>query len=228
MLLYLILNKVQFRCFGVLTSIKSGLRFDVNLETDKNTSWRPQDTEKFPTETFLDDFGPQVEIKRGPRAAQNLSKTTKTERYHRRNRVFSSSCSSCGCKRPTWSIWGRFGVDLGSIWGSIWGAILCYLGSILNRSVCLSVCLSLSAIQTSRGNCQTTHLLSLDSHPKEVHFERSLSAIQTSRGNCQTTHLLSLDSHPKEVHFERCLRLDTGNHFAPLVVLRFPPNRCIV
>ena len=81
-LLYLTPNKVHVRCFGVLTSIKNCLRFDVNLETDKNTSWRPQEAEKVPTETFLDDFGPQVEIKRGPRATQNRSKTQKNERYH--------------------------------------------------------------------------------------------------------------------------------------------------
>ena len=66
----------------VLTSIKSGLRFYVNLETDQKASWRPQEAEKVPTETFLDDFGPQVEIKRGPRATQNRSKTQKNERYH--------------------------------------------------------------------------------------------------------------------------------------------------
>ncbi len=74
-LLYLTPNKVHVRCFGVLTSIKSGLRFYVNLETDQKASWRPQEAEKVPTETFLDDFGPQVEIKRGPRSTQNRSKT---------------------------------------------------------------------------------------------------------------------------------------------------------
>ena len=86
-LLYLTPNKVHVRCFGVLASIKSGLRFYVNLETDKKASWRPQEAEKVPTETFLDDFGPQVEIKRGPRATQNRSKTQKTERHHWVNRV---------------------------------------------------------------------------------------------------------------------------------------------
>ncbi len=56
-LLYLTPNKVHVRCFGVLASIKSGLRFYVNLETDKKASWRPQEAEKVPTETFLDDLG---------------------------------------------------------------------------------------------------------------------------------------------------------------------------
>ena len=81
-LLYLTPNKMHFHCFGVLTSINSGLRFDVNLETDQKASWRPQEAEKIPTETFWDDFGPRVEIKRGPRATPNRSKTTKAERYH--------------------------------------------------------------------------------------------------------------------------------------------------
>jgi hypothetical protein len=103
--------------------------------------------------------------------------------------VFSSSCSSCGRKRPTFSIWGRFEIDLGSMLGWTWG----YLGSNLNRSVCLS-----------------------------------LSAIQTSRNNCQTTHLLSLDSHSTDVHFERCLRPYIWTNFEPLVVLKLPPNKCIV
>ena len=78
---------MHVRCFGVLTSIKSGQIFYANLETDQRASWRPQEAEKVPTETFLDDFGPQVEIKRGPRATQNRSKTTKNERYHWQNRV---------------------------------------------------------------------------------------------------------------------------------------------
>jgi hypothetical protein len=81
-LLYLTPNKVHVRCFGVLTSIKSGLRFYVKLETDKKASWSPQEAEKVPTETFWDDFGPQVEIKRGPRATPNRSKTQKSERHH--------------------------------------------------------------------------------------------------------------------------------------------------
>jgi hypothetical protein len=87
MLLYLTPNKVHVRCFGVLTSIKSGLRFYANLETDQKASWRPQEAEKVPTETFLDDLGPQVEIKRGPRSTQNRSKTQKSERHHWVNRV---------------------------------------------------------------------------------------------------------------------------------------------
>jgi hypothetical protein len=81
-LLYVTPDKVHVRCFCVLASIKNGLRFYVNLETDQKASWRPQEAEKVPTETFLDDFGPQVEIKRAPRATQNLSKTEKTERHH--------------------------------------------------------------------------------------------------------------------------------------------------
>ena len=45
------------------------------------------------------------------------------------------------------------------------------MSSFNNASVqmLLSVCLSLLAIQTSRDNCQTTHLFSLDSHPKDIH-----------------------------------------------------------
>jgi hypothetical protein len=64
-LLYLILNKLYVRCFCVLRSIKSDLRFYLHLEMDKKASWRPQEAEKVPTETFLGDLGPQVGIKRG-------------------------------------------------------------------------------------------------------------------------------------------------------------------
>ena len=74
MLLYLILNKVYVRCFCVLRSIKSDLRFDLHLEIDKKASWRPQEAEHVPTETFLDDFGPQVEIKRGPTSTLGATK----------------------------------------------------------------------------------------------------------------------------------------------------------
>ncbi len=81
-LLYLTPNKVYVRCFCVLASVKSGLRFYVNLETDKKGSWSPQEAEHVPTETFWNDVGPQVEIKRGPRATQNRSKTQKSERQH--------------------------------------------------------------------------------------------------------------------------------------------------
>ncbi len=52
---------------GVLTSIQRGLLFDANLETDKKKgSWRPQEAEKVPTETFWDALGSKVGIKRGP------------------------------------------------------------------------------------------------------------------------------------------------------------------
>jgi hypothetical protein len=44
---------------------------------DKKGSWRPQEAEKVHTETFLDDFEAQVEIKRGPRSTQSRSKTQK-------------------------------------------------------------------------------------------------------------------------------------------------------
>ena len=73
-LLYLILNKLYVRCFCVLRSIKSDLRFDLHLEMDKKASWRRQEAEKVPTETFLDDFGPQVEIKRGPTSTLRATK----------------------------------------------------------------------------------------------------------------------------------------------------------
>ena len=81
MLLYLTPNKVHFRCFGVLASIKSGLRFYVNLETDKKASWRPQDAEKVPTETFWDDFGPQVDNNTlvAPRPSVGVPKKKKKE-----------------------------------------------------------------------------------------------------------------------------------------------------
>ena len=73
-LLYLILNKLYVRCFCVLRSIKSYFRFDLHLEMDKKASWRPQEAEKVPTETFLDDFGPQVGIKRGPTSTLRVNK----------------------------------------------------------------------------------------------------------------------------------------------------------
>ena len=73
-LLYLILNKLYVRCFCVLRSIKSDLRFDLHLEIDKKASWRPQEAEKVPTETFWDDLGPQVEIKRGPTSTLRATK----------------------------------------------------------------------------------------------------------------------------------------------------------
>ena len=113
-LLYLTPNKVHVRCFGVLASIKSGLRFYVNLETDKKASWRPQEAEKVPTESFWDDCGPQVETKRGPRSTPNRLKRQKT-RATIDNTVLSASSSSCGRNKPTFSRLGRFNVDLGSI-----------------------------------------------------------------------------------------------------------------
>ena len=74
-LLYLILNKLYFRCFCVLRSIKSDLRFYLHLEMDKKASWRRQEAEKVPTETFWDDCGPQVEVKRGPTSTLRATKT---------------------------------------------------------------------------------------------------------------------------------------------------------
>ena len=129
-LLYLILNKTHVGGFCVLTSVKKCVRFYVKLDVDKKASWRPQEAEKVPTETFLDDVGPQVEIKRGPRATQNRSKTTKTERQHRWNRCVSSSCSSCGFNGAPFSSWSRFGIDLGSIWGRSGGRCWAMLGRI--------------------------------------------------------------------------------------------------
>ena len=78
-LLYLILNKTHVRGFCVLTSVKKCVRFYVKLDVDKKASWRPQEAEKVPTETFLDDCGPQVEIKRGPRATQNRPRGSKRQ-----------------------------------------------------------------------------------------------------------------------------------------------------
>ena len=71
-----------FRCVGVLTAIQGGLRFYANLETDRNASWRPQDAENDPTETFLDDVVPQVEIKWGLRSEPKSVQNDKNERYH--------------------------------------------------------------------------------------------------------------------------------------------------
>ena len=48
--------------------------FDLMLEMDKKASSRPQEAEKVPTETFLDDFGPQVELKRGPTSTLRATK----------------------------------------------------------------------------------------------------------------------------------------------------------
>jgi hypothetical protein len=41
---------------------------------DKKASWRRQEAEKVPTETFLDDVGPKVEIKRGPTSTLRATK----------------------------------------------------------------------------------------------------------------------------------------------------------
>ena len=95
-LLDLILNKAYVRGLCVLASIKNGLRFYVKFEMDKKASWRPQEAEKVPTETFLDDFEPQVETKRGPRSTPNRSKTQKNERYHLQNTVFPLLVSLAG------------------------------------------------------------------------------------------------------------------------------------
>ena len=46
---------------------------------DKHGSWRPLEAEKVPTETLLDDLGPQVEIKRGLKStlrATNIGQET--------------------------------------------------------------------------------------------------------------------------------------------------------
>ncbi len=113
---------------------------------------------------------------------------------------------------------GRLCASLGRFW----------VGLSVCLSVCLSVYTSLPAIQTSRGNCQTTHLLSLDVNPTAVHFKRSydLTAEQI------LPHLLPLDSHTTGVNFEQCFctisQKADGNHFTPLLVLTFPPNWCQV
>ena len=92
----------------VLTSIKSGLRFYVNLEMDKKGSWRPQKAENVPTETFVDDLGPQVEIKRGPKSAKRLQKGRSPEQLAAsKNRPGRDLCSK---KVP-----GIILVDLGSL-----------------------------------------------------------------------------------------------------------------
>ena len=123
--------------------------FYVNLETDKKASWSPQEAEKVPTETFWDDVGPQVEIKRGPRATQNRSKTTKKRPLPLiKSYLFLLLAPLAGARGQL----SRFGVDLGSIWGRCCvdlggrcGPILgrCWVGLSVFLSVYLSVCLCL-------------------------------------------------------------------------------------
>ena len=140
-LLYLILNKAYVRCFCVLTSSKSGLRFDVNLEMDKKGSWRHQEAENVPTETFWDAFGPQVGIKRAQHRP-HIGPKRKNERHHWRNRFCSLRASLAGAAGRLC----RLLVDVGSMFGSM----LCHIRSMLSRSVCLS----LSGIQPPRDHCQ--------------------------------------------------------------------------
>jgi hypothetical protein len=74
----------NFVVSSVLASIKCDLRFADHLKMDKTASWRPQEAEKVPTETFVDDFVPQAEIKRGPKSilgATKLGQETPKGRY---------------------------------------------------------------------------------------------------------------------------------------------------
>jgi hypothetical protein len=55
---------------------------------DKKGSWRPQEAEKVPKETFLDDLGPKLEIKRGP--TSTLGATKISQKTPQREVAFSS------------------------------------------------------------------------------------------------------------------------------------------
>ena len=80
--LVVILNKVKCRCFCVLTSIKSGLQFDVNLEMDKKCTRRHQEAEKVPTETLWTIVGPKSKSRGAQHQPEICPKRKKNERHH--------------------------------------------------------------------------------------------------------------------------------------------------
>ena len=69
-LLYLILNKTHVRGFCVLASAQKSVRNYVKLDVDKKASWRLQEAEKVPTETFVGRFGAPSRNKEGPKIDQ--------------------------------------------------------------------------------------------------------------------------------------------------------------
>ena len=148
-LIYLTPNKLHFRCFGVLAFIKSGLRFYVNLETDQKASWRPQEAEQVPTETFFGRFGAPIRNQEGPKSdpklVQNAKKTSANIDgivvfiFLLLLRAQEANLVDLG------SIWGRFGVDLGVDLG-VYLRCDFVLSWVDFESICLFVCLSLSAI----------------------------------------------------------------------------------
>ena len=111
MLLYLILNKVYVRCFCVLTSTKSGLRFDVNLEMDKKCSWRPQEADK-PDGDILGRCWAPSRNQEGPNIDPKSVQNDRNRAPSLTESSVFSSCFSCGCNKPTF-----FGVNFMLIWG---------------------------------------------------------------------------------------------------------------
>jgi hypothetical protein len=129
-LIYLTPNKVHFRCFGVLTSIKIGLRFDVNLETAKKGFWRPQEAEKSRRRLFRTIVGPKSKSRGAQDRPQSRSKTQKSERNHCVNADLSLLAPLAGARGQLGRCGGRFGIDLGSMWGRCWGQFWAMLGRI--------------------------------------------------------------------------------------------------
>jgi hypothetical protein len=76
MLLYLTPNKMHCRCFGVLTSIKSCLRFYVNLETDQKALGDLKRPSKSRRRLFWTVFGPKSRS-RGPQERPKISQKRK-------------------------------------------------------------------------------------------------------------------------------------------------------
>ena len=155
---------------------------------DKKGSWRFQGAEKVPTETFLVDVGPHVEIKRGPRSTQNRSKTQNNERYHWRNRVLSLLAPLAGARGKL----SRFGVKCGSMWGRLWVDVVLILRhprSLLGRSVCLSVCLSVCHLDIQRPvpnrvHCQICTAIISYRRYQDAHLKLHSSTLRWSLTGC--------------------------------------------
>jgi hypothetical protein len=100
-LLYLILNKIEFRCFCVLTSIRSGLRLFVNLETGNKALRdlkRPKQSRRRLSWTIwgpkLKSSGPQHRPLDRPKSAKKLHKGRCPERLAAsKNRPGRDLCS---------------------------------------------------------------------------------------------------------------------------------------
>ena len=117
---------------------------------DKKASWRRQEAEKVPTETFLDDFWAPSRNQEGPKIDPTLVQNEKnTSATIAQIVLFSLLASLAGATGQLSRfgvglilILGRFGVDLGVDVGLSW---------VEFKSVCLSVCLCLP----SRDHYQT-------------------------------------------------------------------------